>query len=105
MRSNEERIAALHERAEVLNRQRKERIVQGLSFSFALILTAVFAYFVSGYGDAVSFDVLPGGMNAAMFAKGNALGYVFVAVVSFLLGTFVTVFCYYLKKGQGRNGR
>ena len=105
MRNNEERIAALHERAEVIKTERKERIVQGVSFSFALILTVVIAVFVSGHGENVSFDALPGGMNAAMFTEGNALGYIFVAVVSFLLGAFVTIFCYYLKKGQGGDRR
>lgn len=103
MASNEERIAALHKRAEILKKERKERMYQGTAFSLLFVMNIALALYIYIHGEPVSFEKIPAGMNAAIFAKGNALGYVFVAVVSFLLGAFVTVFCYYLKKRQGRD--
>ena len=45
------------------------------------------------------------GMAGGIFSDGGALGYIVIGVVSFLLGVFVTLFCYYLRKlRSGKTG-
>ena len=50
----------------------------------------------------VSEDVVLPGMNASTFASSDALGLIVVAVVAFILGVSVTVFCYYMRKSKER---
>ena len=58
---------------------------------------------------AVSFTqnsaVLPGNMQASIFNGSSSVGYIVIAVIAFLLGAFVTVFCFRLKKWQEKKNR
>ena len=44
-------------------------------------------------------------MSASLFSGSGALGYIVIALLSFLLGVSVTVFCFRLKKWQDERDR
>ena len=41
-----------------------------------------------------------GGMSASIFGNSTALGYIVIAIIAFLLGIAVTIFCFRLRKWQ-----
>lgn len=105
MRTNEERIISMHDRARELNKQlraRRVKVIQsaGAIASFAAVI--VLALFMP---DTASFSTdsavtAPGEMNASIFAGSEVLGYIVIAIIAFLLGMSVTVFCFRLKRWQ-----
>jgi membrane protein DedA with SNARE-associated domain len=105
MRTNEERIAEMHARAKELNRQKRTHRVRILQSAFAaacfaaVILMAVYmpktVTLLTDSAAASSED-----MQASIFIRSGAIGYVVIAVIAFLLGMTVTVFCFCLKKWQ-----
>ena len=110
MRTSEERIAAVHRRAAELDRQRSARDVKILqaaaaaaSFAFVILLAGMFpriAEHGTGPGSGAAET-----MNASVFSGSAAAGYVVIAVIAFLLGMFVTVFCFRLKKWKDEQNR
>ncbi len=105
MRTNEERIAAMHQRAVEVKREqrgRRVRIVQTVSAaaSFAcVVLLAMFMPHLDSSGSGA--DAMPAAnMNASIFGQSVALSYIVIAIIAFFLGTFATVFCFYLRKWQ-----
>ena len=104
MRTGEERIAAMHARADELkNRQREHRvrIMQAVSIVIAVVAVVLLAVFMPQIQpEAGAASSLPGNMQASIFADSGALGYVVIAVIAFLLGSAVTIFCFRLKKWQ-----
>lgn len=109
MRTNEERIAAMHVRAAELNTQKRAnhvRILQsaGAAVSFAaVILLALSMPNISAFGPG-SAAGSPNDMHASIFGESSALGYVVISVIAFLLGTAVTIFCFRLKRWQDEKG-
>ena len=104
MRTNEERIAAMHRRAFELKQERTDRRIKTMQYgSFALALAAVLmlAFSMPRFSDRIVQGTIPAGMNASIFAQGEALGFVVVAILSFALGIAVTIFCFYLKRQRG----
>ncbi len=100
MRSSEERIAQLRLRVSVLRRRRRRRIGLALCAGAAaacLALVAALALAVSRMNFPLSGRA-PAGATAGIFAANGALGYAAVAILAFLLGALVTVFCVRLKK-------
>ena len=101
MRSNEERIELMHQRAAQIKKEendKKIRIIQTTSFGFALAMAVLLALFMP---ELTGFSVqgsVPVGMNASIFAQKETLGFIVIAILSFLLGVAVTIFCFYLKK-------
>ena len=103
MRTNEERIAAMHKRAAELEkekRQRKVRIIQALSAAACFAAVILLAVFMPGFSQSLGSGNSQGGMSASIFSESSALGYIVIGVLAFLLGTAVTVFCFRLKKWQ-----
>ena len=104
MRTNEERIAALHRRAAQLEREkriRQTRILRRASAAACLVLIAVLAVLI--YGAAgLSSPVGQAGLSGSLFAGSGALNAVVIAIVAFLLGAAVTVFCFLLKARMDR---
>ena len=105
MRTNEERIERLHARVEELNQQKRTRHVRVLQsvcaaacFAAVILLAVCMPQIAPAQVDPAAGS--PGDMHASMFAAGGALGYVMIAVVAFLLGIAVTVFCFRLKRWQ-----
>lgn len=108
MRTNEERIAEMHKRAAELEKQKRAgrvRIIQALSVAACFVAAILMAVYVPGVSAKLVPETAPGSMNASIFAGGNALGYIVIAVIAFLLGTAVTIFCFRLKKWQDENDR
>lgn len=110
MRTHEERIAAMHARAAELNiarRARKVRIMQvsGAAVACAAtVLLAVFMPHISG------FELDPetgssGTMHASVFGGSGALGYVVIAIIAFLLGVALTMFCTRLSEWRKRKDK
>lgn len=100
MRSNEERIEMMHLRASALRQEKQDRnvrIMQAASMSAALAIVIAVSLMVPRFaGQNVDYQI-PEGMNASMFAGGNTLGFIVIAVFSFLLGISVTILCFHLK--------
>ena len=103
MRTDEERIAAMHARATELNKQyraRKVRVMQciGAAVSVAAtIMLAVFMPKITEYNaDPVS------GSSASVLNNSGDLGYVVIAIIAFLLGVAGTMFCYRLREWKER---
>ena len=105
MRTNEERIAAMHERAGELNRERRMRrvrILQAGSAAAAFAFVILLAVLVSGTAPAGA-DSAAGaaaGLHASIFAGNGMIGYIVTAIIAFMLGAAVTVLCIRLRKWQ-----
>ena len=114
MRTTEERIAAMHERAKEINRQKRThrvRILQTVSIAACFAVVILMAVFMP---NSASLAIPPGStsntslsdMHASIFSENGAMSYVVIAIVAFLLGAAVTVFCFRLKKWQDqKNGQ
>ena len=99
MRTNEERIAALHARAEELRRERRKRrtrLAGAAGIIFCLALTVGLAAWIPHLSTVLSGT--PDSMSGSVFSDSGALGYLVTALLAFLLGVCVTVFCLRLKK-------
>ncbi len=100
MRTTEERIRFLHERAANLRRQREKRLIKtlgGLSACLCVCLT-VCVVRLTGMAHSAGAD----GFTGSSLLSESAGGYVLVAVVSFALAVLVTVLCL---KNRNRDGK
>ena len=104
MRTNEERIEYMHDRAIQIKQEQKKKKVRLMqiaatvaSFAAVIIIAVFMPHFASPETGAGS---VPENMNASIFSSGKALGYIVIAVIAFILGVFVTAFCIRLKKWQ-----
>jgi cell division protein FtsW (lipid II flippase) len=106
MRTNEERIAAMHARAAELRKEKRKRETRlaGLTaVVLCLALTVALAAWMPRLSTAMTGA--PGAMSASMFSDSGALGYIVVALLAFLLGVSVTVFCLRLEKWREEKDR
>ena len=101
MRTNEERLAAMHKRAAEIEREDRNRKVMimetaGIAIGFAAVL--ILAILMPGMaGNFVHTDVT-NTMRASIFSENNAIGYIVIGIIAFLFGISVAVFCFRLKK-------
>ena len=106
MRTNEERIAAMHSRAAELKktqRARKVRVMQITGSFVAVAATVMLAIFMPHISD---FESDPyAGPTGSVFADSGALGYIVIAIIAFLLGVALTMFCIRLSEWQQRKNR
>ena len=105
MRTNEQRIAQMHERALTIeheDRERKTRILQIGSFAAALAVVVLIALMMPGVAKMSAQGTVPDGMVASIFSQNDKLGFIVVAILSFALGASVTIFCFYLRKYCGK---
>lgn len=105
MRTDEERIKAMHKRAAQLSRQKRTNKVKLLQAAGAVVSFAaaiMLAIFVPQFTetDTVNPAGQTGGMSASIFGNSTALGYIVIAIIAFLLGIAVTMFCFRLRKWQ-----
>ena len=107
MRTNEERIAAMHGRALKLQKEEKDRRF----FSVCAVSAVVCAGILIGMSaifprvSEKRFPEASESMNASIFAGSNMLSYLVIAILAFLLGILVTVFCFRLKKWMSEKDR
>ncbi len=105
MLTNEERIAAMHDRAAVIEqrqRGRRVKIIQSAAAACSFAAVVLLAMFMPQLAalETQHSGAAPGEMNASIFAGTGAYGYVVIAIVAFLLGMTVTAFCFRLRKWQ-----
>ena len=103
MRTSEERVEELHRRTATLRQaklRRKNCLLSGAAVFVCLALSILFAAAVA-HAPASASGAMPAGAAASIFADHAVLGFVVVALVSFCLGTLVTILCYRLNKNTG----
>ncbi len=108
MRTDEERIKAMHERAGQLKREarrRKVMVIQAAASVISFAAVIIFACFAPGIVGKGMPEIVSAGMNASIFSGNNMLGYIVTGVLAFLLGASVTIFCYRLKKWEDEKDR
>lgn len=101
MRTNEERIRAMHEWAakmESESRRRMAGLFSSLSVAAGFIVVIFLSFYLHGVNGAVNSAFPVGGMSASIFSDSSVLGFIVIGIVAFLLGIAVTLFCMYLKK-------
>ena len=103
MRTNDERIEAMHRRAEKLKTERNTRIMQAASAACGLLLVIILAAFMPVLSGRISPQDTQLGLNGSIFSDSGMLGYIVIGIVAFALGITVTVFCYQIKKYQTGN--
>ena len=107
MRTSDERIAALHQRAGEIrktDRSRKVRIMQIASTAACVAFVIALAAIMPGIKTA-PLDTAPGGFHGSIFTDTYSLGYAVVGIVAFLLGTVLTMFLFRLKEWQNDRNR
>ena len=104
MRTNEERLAAMHRRAAELTKQKrmKQSLITGAAgIAGCVMMLILLVVRISGISTALQEDPAAGAMmSASIFAGNSSLSYIIVGIIAFLLGVSVTVFCFRLKKWQ-----
>ncbi len=103
MRTNEERIAEMYRRRERIVRKEKRRrfiVVCGLSAAACAGILAALVLLMPRFSGVFPAGGTTENMNAGIFSGSGALGLVVTAILAFLLGITVTVFCFRLKKWQ-----
>ena len=101
MRTNEERIRLMHQKALLLeqeNREKKIRWLQYGSVGLAFAMTILLALIMPRFAQLSIEGAVPDNMIASIFALNKSLSFIIIAILSFILGISVTVFCYCLKK-------
>ena len=103
MRSDEERILEMHNRAEQI---KHKNVVVRMRVTSAALVAACIAVIVltgmavpSALSDPQAFG-RDSGMSASIFASGSELGFVVIGILAFLLGVAVTIVCYRLKRSR-----
>lgn len=91
MRTAEERIRLLHQRADGLKRRRDRRIIKGLGTLSVCLCVCLTACIVRLTG--MTHVAESGGFTGASLLSDSAGGYVLVAVLSFAAAVIITVLC------------
>lgn len=96
MRTTEEQITAMHQRADELSRQRERNVLSVLFVLSVTLLGCVtgLSVFLSGTASGITDDVFTG----ASLLDESIGGYVAAAVFAFMAGVTVTVICSKLRK-------
>ncbi len=102
MRSNEQRIDALHKRAAELKKSSmliRTWVLGAASVACSFALLMLLVNWMPGTADTLAPGE-PSGMSGSIFSENGFLGYLVTALIAFLLGISVTMFCFCLKKRQ-----
>ena len=103
MRTNEERIAALHKRAAEIEREehgRKMQFIQLTLTAACFMVIIALGIFIPDFAETLAPVSGTGNMNASILSENGALGYIVIGIIAFVLGAFVTIFCFKLKERQ-----
>jgi len=103
MRTTEERIIAMHQRAAQLERDRRNRMVRTVQAAGALaclLIIVLTAAAMPGLSWSLYVQTISNGMSASIFSGSSILGFLLIGIVAFLLGAAFTIFCFHLKKWQ-----
>ena len=109
MRDTDERLRAVLCRAEALDAEEKRRrgvLLAAASVAACLVLIVLAAFAMPGLTAQLSdAPGAEGAVSASLFADSKALGYLVIGILSFLLGTAVTVLCFRLRDAAGRRDK
>jgi glycerol uptake facilitator-like aquaporin len=100
MRTSEERIEELHRRMKAMEEKKGRRIYVlkcTAAFAACFAVTVAVALMIAN-APVIDPDIAPDTASASIFTEHSALGYVVVAAIAFILGAFVTIFCYRIRK-------
>ena len=106
MRTTEERMRLIGKRTAEIRRQeeeKKRRVQDGLCLAACLILVVVIGAFLPGVVSGLSYEntgALSGA--ASLVGSSEALGYIVMGLLSFVLGVCVTVLLYRLRRRNER---
>lgn len=103
MRTDKERIAAMHKRAAELEREKRGRtvrLIQAASVALCVLFLAGISLAMPKLAAVSGSDAAAQGMRASIFSENSALGYIVIGILAFLLGVCVTIFCFQLRKWQ-----
>lgn len=103
MRTNEDMLRAVHQRADRMRRdgQKRRRLwMGGGAAAGALAIVILLAVRMPSLTEGL-VSVRTNTMQASMLTESGALGYAVTGVVAFLLGAAVTVFCFTLRSRRG----
>ncbi len=89
MRTNEERMRMLHERAEQLQKQSEKESVHKVGGICAVLLVALVGIIAGLQGHPT--ELVQGDFTASSLLAQSAGGYVLVASIAFMLGVIVTI--------------
>ncbi len=98
MRTYDERIQVMHERAQTLRRRRENLRTAALGCA-GLALFAVLAGII-GADAAARGSLFPEEYAGAALSQSGAGGYVLTAVLAFMAGTVITALCIRWKNGK-----
>lgn len=98
MRTNEERIEAMHRRAAELEREQRVRKARFAGTAAALVSFAAVILLAIMMPDLFQV-VVPenSGMSGSIFASGGHLGGIVICIIAFLLGAAASAFCFRLR--------
>ena len=99
MRTNDDILQAVHDRAKEMKRQKQKRqtvLLGSGAVTCALVLIALMIIRVSDMTERLNPENAMA-MQASILADSGLLGYAVVSIVAFLLGVMVTLFCILLR--------
>ena len=91
MRSIEEKLLLLHNRAEKLERQREKRLLS-LTGGFASVMALILIICVMNFSN-LSHSLQETSFSGASLLNESIGGYVIVAIAAFVAASILTVFC------------
>ena len=103
MRTDEERLNAMHKRAEQIENRSRARRMWGISaaaIAASVALIVLVGMSMPGIVDGDRSLVQDQGMSASVFSSSSILGYVVIAILAFALGVTVTILCVRLKRAR-----
>ncbi len=101
MRTAEERIKAMHSRAAEIKKekdQRNAKILSSATVIAGLAAVILLGILMPGLTENLTISEGYGGYSASIFSESNAISFIVIGILSFILGVCVTVFCYRLRK-------
>ncbi len=101
MRTAQERVCALHLRAQELQRRREKSVLTELGTACAMLFVCT-AWLIFGMGSA-HMGVLPGQYTGATMIFESAGGYVLVAVIAFTAGASIAAVLLRRRAKQNEN--
>ena len=108
MRTNEERIEAMHRRAEQLeneSRLKRARVTGSAVMAAGFAAVIMLAVRMPGVADVLNTEGNGGSMSGSIFAASGHMGYVVIGVIAFLLGSALTLFSMRLTDYRRDRGR
>ena len=103
MRTDAERLEAMHKRAEEISAEdfsRKKKIYYMAASLAAIAAIIALAIYMPTLNADIAGASSGSEMSASIFNDSSALSYIVIGIAAFLLGVALTIFCYRIGKMQ-----